>query len=162
MDLINQPEVSKWIEQGRDKEHIYAVKNFLTGQGKVMVDRLISQANHMKKENIELPKEKCPYGNPDCPKCHPERYNTPKVELPEWKKELLELDDKTKINIYNFISQLLSHSTTQLVEKIMGEVIRKEKKYLEPKDFTSEEVNIKYEGFNQALQEVIKIISKYK
>jgi len=162
MDLINQPEVSKWINQGRDKEHIYAVKNFLTGQGKVMVDRLISQANHMKKENIELPKEKCPYGNPDCPKCHPERYNTPKVELPEWKKELLELDDKTKINIYNFISQLLSHSTTQLVEKIMGEVIRKEKKYLEPKDFTSEEVNIKYEGFNQALQEVIKIISKYK
>ena len=160
MDLINQPEVSKWIEQGRDKEHIYAVKNFLTGQGKVMVDRLISQANHMKKENIELPKEKCPYGNPDCPKCHPERYNTPKVELPEWKKELLELDDKTKINIYNFISQLLSHSTTQLVEKIMGEV-----KGLKAGSENVDKGSWAYqfiEERNEVIKNVIKIISKYK
>ena len=43
VEWVNQPEVQKWIDQGRDKEHIYAVKNFLTGQGAVMVERLLLQ-----------------------------------------------------------------------------------------------------------------------
>jgi len=40
----NEPEVKVWIEQGRDPEHIYAVKNFLTGQGAVMIKRLLAAA----------------------------------------------------------------------------------------------------------------------
>jgi hypothetical protein len=39
-----EPEVLKWIEQGRDAEHIYAVKNFLTGQGAVMIKRIRKEA----------------------------------------------------------------------------------------------------------------------
>ena len=50
-----QPEVLKWIEQGRDKEHIYAVKNFLTGQGAVMIERLLQvQRAELKAEIMTL------------------------------------------------------------------------------------------------------------
>lgn len=36
----NEPEVQEWIDQGRDPEHVYAVKNFLTGKGVQMIERL--------------------------------------------------------------------------------------------------------------------------
>jgi hypothetical protein len=56
-NFINEPEVQKWIDQGRDKEHIYAVRNFLTGQGAVMIKRLIADKQKewcLKKPNIEV------------------------------------------------------------------------------------------------------------
>ena len=70
----------------------------------------------------------------------------------------------------SFIRQLISHSTTQLVEKIKGEV---EGLKLDNQDqawnklcaVSMNDVGLaegSMELFNQALQEVIKIISKYK
>ena len=235
MDLINQPEVSKWIEQGRDKEHIYAVKNFLTGQGKVMVDRLISQANHMTKENIEC-ECACHKGsigdrvvcNCFCTKTHSPKVELPKseeiieslenklncikdiseqalpyeqivkriklaltgkwekpdiqskVELPEWEKEFDKrwqdpMEKKMgkgfalycsfcggewREEIKDFIHQTISHSTAQLVEKIMGEV-----KGLKAGSENVDKGSWAYqfiEERNEVIKNVIKIISKYK
>lgn len=42
-NFIDESEVQKWIDQGRDEEHIYAVRNFLTGQGAVMIKRLLQK-----------------------------------------------------------------------------------------------------------------------
>ena len=36
-----EPEVEVWKKQGRTDEQIYGVINFLTGQGKIMIDRLL-------------------------------------------------------------------------------------------------------------------------
>ena len=124
----------------------------------------------------DLSPEEFSIGTCYCP-CH----HSPKVELPEWEKEfdkqfeevILCQELKTVVpGVKQFIRQTLSHSTTQLVEKIMGEVDGLKKKEIEIPDM-SEASNLddagemmgEYEslrGFNQALQEVIKIISKYK
>jgi len=74
----------------------------------------------------------------------------------------LELDDKTKINIYNFISQLLSHSTTQLVEKIMGEVEGLKKTMLIDDEKSILTINEQRKIHNQGIAKAVKIISKYK
>jgi len=108
---------------------------------------------------------------------------TPKVELPEWGNEYI-LFERPTISIHKFMAQkssgifyemkeerldtLLSHSTTQLVEKIMGEVEGLKKKKLKHfggfEDIKSED----YEntpfgcGFNQCISKALEIISKYK
>jgi len=92
-----------------------------------------------------------------------EATSTPKVKLPEWWEE--EYDKKWEYGIgiklrdrepiKQFIRQTLSHSTTQLVEKIKGECEGLKMKH-QPQDPTWAE------GHDQALSEVIKIISKYK
>jgi len=126
----------------------------------------------MNKENIEKCLCKtfcagCVFGVCKCP-CH-----SPKVELPEcWEErfdklmlkepEYYEQEDisKWRVDVKDFIRQTLSHSTTQLVEKIKGEC-----EGLNPHSQKNPhmigEYNWYCEGFNQALSEAIKIISKY-
>lgn len=41
--LEEEPEVKIWEEQGRTAEQKWAVVNFLTGQGKIMIDRLLHE-----------------------------------------------------------------------------------------------------------------------
>jgi len=120
-----------------------------------------------------------------CRKCkvRGEKVHSPKVELPEWGNEYI-LFERPTISIHKFMAQkssgifyemkeerldtLLSHSTTQLVEKIMGEVEGLKKKKLKHfggfEDIKSED----YEntpfgcGFNQCISKALEIISKYK
>jgi hypothetical protein len=124
----------------------------------------------------------------DCP-CH-----SPKVELPKWDWEsefskfigkpadyhdemhqnhpcyytekMLNVDDLKK-----FIYNILSLSTTQLVEKIKGECEKDkcecppEPKNLDPRKLSDIDKLLKYVGrfnYNKAIDDLIKIISKYK
>lgn len=59
----------------------------------------------------------------------------------------------------NYIRSLLSSSTQKVYEELLMK-IPKEKIYLEPKDLTSQEVNMMYKGFNDCLEEVRQIILK--
>ena len=41
--ILLAPEFRKWKKQGRTDEQIYGVVNFLTGQGKLGVERLLRE-----------------------------------------------------------------------------------------------------------------------
>lgn len=41
-EKIIKTAIKEWSEQGRDKEHIYAVNNFMTGRGLKMIDEIKS------------------------------------------------------------------------------------------------------------------------
>ena len=138
----------------------------------------------MTKQNIECNHEwtdQREYGYL-CRKCkvRGEKVHPPKVELPEWGNEYI-LFERPTISIHKFMAQkssgifyemkeerldtLLSHSTTQLVEKIMGEVEKLEIQIRHKEgEYMGEELAIQSikMGFNQALSEVINIIKKYR
>jgi hypothetical protein len=114
--------------------------------------------------------------------CH-----SPKVELPELNEKTFpelfrgEIFHKLSVNfspdqrtiIYDILRQTLSHSTTQLVEKIVGECkwLEKDINFSDVDDIVKSDELMKNSlsearfvrmGFNQALALAIKIISKYK
>lgn len=107
-----------------------------------------------------------------CLKCFRElESKVPKVELPEIEDKLFELikdhtflDDCRLVGCdrWDKIHQLLSHSTTQLVEKIKGECEKRKSGYLQRILYKMENKSEWNEGYDKAIDDLLEIISKYK
>ena len=91
--------------------------------------------------------------------CQLEKWKSIKKEFEKGGWHITDIEKCRKF--LNQIDSLLSHSTTQLVEKIVGEIkgLEYEEQEIEMAESVLANNRIQY---NQALQEAIKIISKYK
>ena len=91
--------------------------------------------------------------------CQLEKWKSIKKEFEKGGWHITDIEKCRKF--LNQIDSLLSHSTAQLVEKIMGEIkgLEYEEQEIEMAESVLANNRIQY---NQALQEAIKIISKYK